>query len=62
MRNLANRVAKLEQTSAGDYVEVMPLEWFYGDRTVKPVKMSRGEFQARTWEHFYAAETYRGGE
>ncbi|WP_454844934.1 hypothetical protein [Ralstonia thomasii] len=56
MRNLSNRVAKLEQSSIGDYVEVMPIEWFYGDRDAKPIRMTRQEFQARTLDDFYREE------
>ncbi|OCS50804.1 hypothetical protein [Ralstonia pickettii] len=56
MRNLSNRVAKLEQSSTGDYVEVMPIEWFYGDRDAKPIRMTRQEFQGRTLDDFYREE------
>lgn len=56
MRNLANRLSKLEEVSVPDYVEVMPLRWFYGDRDARPIRMTRQEFLKRTLDDFYREE------
>lgn len=56
MRNLTNRVSVLEEAIVPDYVEVMPLRWFYGDRDARPVRMTRQEFQKRTLDDFYREE------
>lgn len=58
---LKKRLHELER-DAGDYVEVRPLEWFYGDRNAKPIRMTRQEFQARTLDSFYDDAVKAEGE
>ncbi|WP_118179731.1 hypothetical protein [Paraburkholderia phosphatilytica] len=55
MRSLTRRVENLEAVIPGDFVEVMPIEHFYGDPTAKPQRIPRREFNTRTLESFYGA-------
>jgi hypothetical protein len=57
-RNLSERVAALEQSSKGDFTEVWPIGYFYGD-DVQPELILLKEWKRRMklgLDGFYGAE------
>lgn len=54
IRTLSNRVAALEQSRRGDFVEVLPLAYFYGEAVAPTfVPMKEFDLTRRGLDAFY---------
>lgn len=56
VNSMNRRVQALEEKVGSDDVELLPLDWFYGDRSKPAQRITTRELQSRTLDDFYKDE------